>query len=26
MWVTIYDPYAINLGIDNNWNQLNYRW
>ena len=26
MWVTIYDPFASNLGIDNNWNQLDYPW
>jgi len=26
MWVTIYDPFASSLGIDNNWNLLNYLW
>jgi len=26
MWVIIYDPFASNLGIDNNWNQLGYPW
>jgi len=26
MWVTIYDPFASNLGIDENWNQLDYPW
>jgi len=26
MWVTIYDPFASNLGIDNNWNRLDYPW
>jgi len=26
MKVTIYDPFAINLGIDDNWNQLDYPW
>jgi len=24
MWVTIYDPFATNLGIDENWNRLDY--
>jgi hypothetical protein len=26
MWVTIYDPFASNLGIDENWNRLDYPW
>ena len=26
MWVTIYDPFASNLGIDDNWNWLDYPW
>jgi len=26
MWVSIYDPSASNLGIDINWNQLDYPW
>jgi len=26
MWVTIYDPFTGNLGIDDNWNQLDYPW
>ena len=26
MWVTIYDPFAGNHGIDDNWNQLDYLW
>jgi len=26
MWVTIYDPFASNLGIEDNWNQLDYPW
>jgi len=26
MWVTIYEPFAGNLGIDEIWNQLNYPW
>ena len=25
-WVTIYDPFASNLGIDKNWNRLDYPW
>ena len=24
MWVTIYNPFASNLGIDHNWNRLDY--
>jgi len=24
MWVTMYHPFASNLGIDENWNQLDY--
>ena len=23
-WVTIYDPFASNLGIEENWNRLDY--
>ena len=26
MWVTIYDPFASNLVIDNNWNRFDYPW
>ena len=26
MWVTIYDPFASKLGIDENWNWLDYPW
>jgi len=26
MWVTIYDPVASNLGINQNWNRLDYPW
>ena len=26
MWVTIYDPFASSLGIDGNWNRLDYPW
>jgi len=26
MWVTIYDPFTSNLGIDDNWNRLDYPW
>jgi hypothetical protein len=26
MWVTIYDPFASNLAIDDNWNRLHYPW
>jgi len=26
MWVTINDPFASNLGIDNSWNRLDYPW
>ena len=26
MWVTIYDPFASNLGFDDNWNWLDYPW
>jgi len=26
MWVTVYDPLASNLGIDENWNRLDYPW
>jgi hypothetical protein len=26
MWVTMYDPFASNLGIDKNWNWLHYPW
>ena len=26
MWVTIYDPFGSNLGIDDNWNWLDYPW
>jgi hypothetical protein len=26
MWVTIHDPFASNLGIDDNWNWLDYPW
>jgi len=26
MWVTINDPFASNLGIDDNWNRLDYPW
>jgi hypothetical protein len=26
MWVTIYDPFTSNLGIDDNCNQLDYPW
>jgi len=26
MWVTIYDLFASNLGIDVNWNRLDYPW
>jgi len=26
MWVTIYNPFVSNLGIDENWNQLDYPW
>jgi len=26
MWVTIYDPFASNLGIEENWNWLDYPW
>jgi len=26
MWVTIYDPFANNLDIDENWNPLDYPW
>ena len=26
IWVTIYDPFASNPGIDDNWNQLDYPW
>jgi len=26
MWVTIDDPFASNLGIDDNWNQIDYPW
>jgi len=26
MWVTIYNAFASNLGIDKNWNQLDYTW
>jgi len=24
MWVTLYDPLASDLGIDKNWNRLDY--
>ena len=24
MWVTIYDPVTSNLGINDNWNRLDY--
>jgi len=26
MWVTIYDQFASNPGIDKNWNRLDYPW
>jgi len=26
MWVTIYDPFASNPGIDQNWNRIDYPW
>jgi len=26
LWVTMYDPFASNLSIEKNWNQLNYPW
>jgi len=26
MWVTIYDQFLSNLGIDENWNRLDYPW
>jgi len=26
MWVTIYDLFTSNLGIDDNWNRLEYTW
>jgi len=26
MWVTIYDPFTRHLGIDDNWNRLDYPW
>jgi len=26
MWVTIYDPFTSNHGIDNNWNRVKYPW
>jgi len=26
MWVTIYDPFASNLGTDDYWNRLDYPW
>jgi hypothetical protein len=26
MLVTICDPFTSNLGVDDNWNQLDYRW
>jgi len=26
MWVTIYDPFASNLGSDENWNRLDCPW
>jgi len=26
MWVTIYNPFASNLGIVDNWNQFDYPW
>jgi len=26
MWVTIYDPFASNLAIDDNGNRLDYPW
>jgi len=26
MWVTIHDPFASNLGTEENWNRLGYPW
>jgi len=26
MWVTSYDPFPSNLGIDESWNWLDYPW
>jgi len=26
MWLTIYDPFASNLSVDDNWNRSDYPW
>jgi hypothetical protein len=26
MWMTTDDPFASNLGMDENWNELDYLW